>query len=180
MLDLDRRNAVHVFDSHNLEILLGELDAFHDLVAYFDAKLDAIKRFSLSYCGEEDLLAHYFLNYDGKTKRHVIGPRDGDGGFDSVLIGEGEWKDFIKLEQYNNKKKEDATSYFWDHLIQKTCENALNGTLQGNADLLKGPSALHIMAKEPRFMWEGRRKARSTEDDFAHVMSAAIIRRLQN
>jgi hypothetical protein len=63
-LDLDRHNPVHVFDSHNLEIVFGELDTFHDLVAYFDAKIEAINRYSLSYCGEEDLLANYFLNYD--------------------------------------------------------------------------------------------------------------------
>lgn len=150
-LDLDRHDPVHVFDSHNLEIVFGELDTFHDLVAYFDAKIEAINRCSLlSYCGEEDLLAHYFLNYDEQYKRHFIGPRDGD--YDLVSIGEGQWKDFIELEQYKNKQREDVLSYFWDHLIQKTCENALNGTVQGNADLLGGNSALHEMAKEPRIM----------------------------
>jgi hypothetical protein len=69
-----------------------------------------------------------------------------------VLIGEGLWKDFIELEQYKNKKREDAPSYYWDHLIQKTCENALNGTVQGKADPFGGNSALREMAKEPRIM----------------------------
>ena len=30
MLHLDRRNPVHLFDSHNLPIILGELDTIHD------------------------------------------------------------------------------------------------------------------------------------------------------
>ena len=153
MLNLDRNDPIHVFDSHNLEILLGELDTFHDLVAYFDAKLEALTRYSLIYCGEEDLLAHYFLNYDEQSRRHLIGPRDGH--YDAVLIGEGEWRDFTGHEQYKNKKAEDRASYLWDHLIQKTCDNALNGTLQGNADLLRGKSALHVMAKEPRLARRG-------------------------
>ena len=35
--------------------------------------------------------------------------------------------------------------------MQMTCRNALNGTLLGTADVLKGQSAIHEMAKEPRF-----------------------------
>ena len=44
---------------------LGELDTIFDLSSYLDAKLEAIRRYDgLMYCGEEDLLAHYFLNFD--------------------------------------------------------------------------------------------------------------------
>jgi hypothetical protein len=147
---LDKSDPVHVLDSHNLPILFGELDTIYDLTAYLSAKLDAIAKYDcLAYCGEEDLLAHYFLNFDDEQKKHVIGPRD--GSYNLVAIGEGEWKDFVELGPYKNRKEADKKSYFWDHLIQKTCQNALDGTLLGNATLLEGKSAIHEMAKEPRF-----------------------------
>jgi hypothetical protein len=67
------------------------------------------------------------------------------------MIWEGEWKNFIELEIYKKKKSADKVSYLWDELIQRTCQNSLDGTLRGNATLLKGQSAIHEMAKEPRF-----------------------------
>jgi hypothetical protein len=150
MVNLDRANPVHIFDSHNLPILFDELDTFYDLTAYLDAKVEAIRKFKfLMYCGEEDLLAHYFLNFDEQTDRHFIGTRE--EGIGGVWIGEGEWKDFIEKDAYKNKKQADRVSYFWDEVIQKTCQNALDGTLLGNADLFQGQSAIREMAKEPRF-----------------------------
>jgi hypothetical protein len=147
---LDKNDPVHILDSHNLPILFGELDTIYDFSAYLSAKLEAIATFdSLAYCGEEDLLAHYFLNFDEEQKKHVIGPRD--KSYNLVAIGEGEWHDFVELEPYKNRKNADKQSYFWDQLIQRTCQNALDGTLLGNATLLQGKSAIHEMAKEPRF-----------------------------
>ena len=127
------------------------MDTVYDFSRFLDAKIDAINKLqSLIYCGEEDLLAHYFLNYDEAEKRYLIGSKDNN--YDSVFIEEGSWKDFIELDIYKNKKHADKVSYFWDQLIQKTCQNALDGTLLGNADLLRGRSAIHEMAKEPRFV----------------------------
>lgn len=68
-----------------------------------------------------------------------------------ICIGEGEWNDFVKKRQYANKKKADEVSYFWDHLIQKTSDNALNGVAIGNANIFSGESAIREMAREPRF-----------------------------
>lgn len=151
MIHLDKTKPVHVFDSHNLSIILGELDTVSDLSAYLDAKIAAIRNFDgLLYCGEEDLLGHYLFNFDEATKTHFIGTKD--RSINAVLIGEGEWQDFIKLDLYQRKKSADRISYLWDELIQKTAQNALDGTLLGNADLLRGKSAIHEMAKEPRFM----------------------------
>lgn len=149
MVEIDRHNPVHVFDTHNLPIVLGELDTFPDFSTYLDAKLAAIKTFDgLAYCGEEDLLAHYLLNFDSGENRRFIGPKDKSYNF--VMIGEGEWKDFIQLEGYKGKKQADEISYLWDKIIQRTCQNALDGTLLGNSNVLKGQSAIHEMAKEPR------------------------------
>lgn len=150
LVELNRQRPVHILDSHNLPIIFAELDTFFDFSSYFDAKIEAINRFDyLAYCGEEDLLAHYFLNFDSANNRHFIGTKEKD--INGLMIGEGEWKDFIQLEVYKRKKEADQDSYLWDEIIQRTCQNALDGTLLGNANLLKGKSALHEMAKEPRF-----------------------------
>lgn len=154
-IEIDKRNPVHILDSHNLPVILAELDTVSDFSAYLDEKLRAVARFDyLRYCGEEDLLGHFLLNYDRTSKRHVIGPK-GDESINGVMIGEGEWHDFIKTDLYKNTKKEDRISYFWDELIQRTCQNSLNGTLGGNSDLLRGQSAIFEMVKEPRFIRRG-------------------------
>ena len=150
MVNIDKANPVHILDSHNLSIIFDELDTFFDFSSYLDAKLAAIKKYdALSYCGEEDLLAHYFLNFDSSTKKHFIGTSDPSINF--VMIGEGEWCDFIKQGFYKNRKPADKVSYLWDEIIQRTCENTLNGTLLGDVSPLSGRSPIHEMAKEPRF-----------------------------
>ena len=146
---MDKHSPVHLFDSHNLPIVLGELDTISDFSGYLDEKVRAINRFDvLSYCGEEDLLGHYLLNFDKRANAHVIG---NDEAFNGVMIGEGEWHDFVQSDLYKNTKREDAISYLWDELIQRTCQNALDGTLGGNSDLFRGKSAIIEMVKEPRF-----------------------------
>jgi len=149
MVHIDKENPVHVFDSHNLPIIFSELDTVYDFTSYLDAKINAIKAYDmLSYCGEEDLLAHYFLNFDKSNNKHFIGTSRKD--INAIMIGEGEWKDFIELEIYKRKKLADKISYHWDKLIQITCQNTLDGTIRGSSPL-RGRSAIHEMAKEPRF-----------------------------
>lgn len=147
---LDRDDPVHLLDSENLSIILTELDTIYDFVSYLDAKVEAIKRHRLvCYCGEEDVLAHYLGQYDKKTKKHWIGA---EPKFDWVHIGEGEWKGFAASSVYQTRKRADEPSYLWDRLIQITSENALAGTLQGSGDPFRQRSAIHWMAKEPRFV----------------------------
>lgn len=149
LLQIDKANPVHVFDSYNLPIILSELDTFYDFTTYLEAKIEAIESFDmLSYCGEEDLLANYYLNFDKTRNKHFIGTIDKK--FNFITIGEGEWKNFIELEIYKRKKIADKDSYLWDRLIQKTCEHTLEGTIRGFSPL-NGKSAVHEMAKEPRF-----------------------------
>ncbi len=148
MVTLDKNDPVHVFDSHNLQIIFSELDTFFDFVSYLTAKEHAIQRFDcLCYCGEEDLLAHYFLNFEGES--HFIGTKDRTINF--IFIGEGEWNDFTRSEPYRRRKQANEVSYFWDELIQRTCQNALDEKLMGNANLFDTRNAIHEMAKEPRF-----------------------------
>lgn len=156
-VEIDRHNPVHILDSHNMPIVLRELDTVCDFSAYLDEKTRAAAAFDhLSYCGEEDLLGHYLVNYDAAKKCHVIGPKGKDRDkVNSVLIGEGEWRDFVQTDVYKNTKNEDRISYFWDQLIQRTCQNSLEGTLGGNSDIVRGESAIYEMVKEPRFMRRG-------------------------
>jgi len=138
-----------LLDSHNLELILGELDTLYDLQAYLTAKETAIQRYRyLNYCGEEDLLAHYFLNFDDASKTYMIGVKGQE--HDGLMIGEGEWRDFVEIGPYKRRKAFNQISYQWDRLIQKTGQNALNGVLGGNSDVFHGRSAIHEMAKEPR------------------------------
>ena len=154
-IQIDKKRPVHIFDSHNMPIVLRELDTVSDFSAYLDEKVRAASTFDyLSYCGEEDLLGHYLLNYDEAAKRHVIGPKKA-GGFNGVMIGEGEWRDFAASDLYKNTKNEDRISYFWDNLIQRTCQNRLDGTLGGDSNIEGGQSAVYEMVKEPRFMRRG-------------------------
>jgi hypothetical protein len=152
MVSLDKNDPVHVFDSHNLGIIFSELDTFYDFVSYLTAKEQAIQRFDcLCYCGEEDLLADYFLNFDGQA--HFIGTKDKT--INDVFIGEGEWNDFIKSGPYQRRKQANEVSYLWDELIQRTCQNALDERLLGNANLFDARNAIYEMAKEPRFSRRG-------------------------
>ena len=40
----------------------------------------------------------------------------------------------------------------WDDVIQRTCQHALDGSYVGTSNVLLGRSAIHEMAKEPRFV----------------------------
>lgn len=146
---IDRNNPVHVFDTHNLPIIFGELDTFFDFTAYLDAKYEAIKSSMIVYCGEEDLLAHYFSNFAESRNRHYIGTQERN--IDGIWIAEGEWQAFTKREEYKHKKEADSISYFWDEIIQRTSGFALGDQLIGSHSPLHGKSAIHEMAREPRF-----------------------------
>lgn len=149
-VQLEKDNPIHVLDSHNLQIILSELDTFYDFTAYLDAKIEAIKKYdALTYCGEEDLLAHYFMNFNESKNQHYIGATEDN--INMLVIGEGEWKSFVQRQEYKDKKAADEQSYFWDEIIQKTCNFTLEGTILGDHSPLDGKSAIHEMAKEPRF-----------------------------
>ena len=148
-IKLENSDPVHVLDSVNVKLVLGELDTFFDFTSYVTEKENAIRRYdSLAYCGEEDLLAHYFLNYDARGKRYRIGEDSRE--YQVIVIEEGEWKNFAVSEDYRKRKEANKDSYFWDWLLQRTYQNALNGTLIGDIDLGKERNPLNEMAKEPR------------------------------
>jgi len=148
-ITLNKNNIVHVFDSHNLEILLGELDTFRDFTDYIVEKEYSIKNsLSFVYCGEEDLLALYFENYDEKEKRHFIY----DEKYNMTLIVEGGWNGFIQKDAYKRKKEANKQSYLWDSLLDEFIGFALTGELKGNANVFDYNNGIYEMAKESRFV----------------------------
>ena len=151
LVSLDKEDPVHILDSHTLEIVLAELDTLHDFAAYLDAKEKAIAELKfLAYCGEEDLLGHYFQHFSETTRTHYINSNEKNAKYDALFLAEGRWSSFVNSPPYRRRKEENKNSYFWDHLIQKTSANALKGTLEGNGNVFHGQSAIHEMAKEPR------------------------------
>jgi hypothetical protein len=145
---LDKRNPIHVLDTHNLEIVLSNLDTITDFIAYLCEKEAAIDKHDfLTYCGEEDLLAHYFFNFNDEENRHQIGVA---GDFNVLMIPEGDWNSFSESAPYQRKLAADEPSYLWDELIQRTSQNAFEGTLIGDGNVFGRPSAIREMAKEPR------------------------------
>ena len=163
-VSLDRSDPVHVLDTNTLPLIMQELDTISDFSRYLRTKLEAISRYDfLTYCGEEDLLAHYLLNFDEETKTNQIGSKD--ESINWVTIGEGEWNDFSNLDVYITTKKHNEVSYLWDDVIQRTSQNALDGTIRGR-NPLEGKGAIHEMAKEPRFV--------------RRALSRQMIRAIQN
>lgn len=174
MVRLPRDEIVHVFDTYTVQIIFRELDTVYDLSAYLSAKETAIRRFDmLSYVGEEDLLAYYYLNFDETARRHVINVEDPVCNL--LHVGEGLWQSFVKSSAYRRKKQADRVSYMWDRLLQVTSQNALDGKLTSNGGVFEGKSAIHEMAKEPRFsrraFAEAMRMAITNFPDTTQVMA---------
>ena len=148
-IKLEKENPVHVLDSYNLKIILSELDTVADLANYLKSKVEAIQRYgSLFYCGEEDILAHYFLNYDEERRRYRVDIER--PGIDGLMIPEGLWLEFQESSKYRRRKDDNKISYLWDRVIQDNCQSALDGTLMGEGTFLKKTRAILEMAKETR------------------------------
>ena len=148
-LTLPRDEVIHVFDSHNLEIILSELDTVRDLLLYFEEKEKAVKKYdTITYFGEEELLAHYFSNFDKEDDKYSIGTKDKQ--VTCINLKKGFWQGFKNLPQYQKRKQANEISYTWDMLLQKTFQHALDGTLKGNGNAFKGHSPSVEMVKEPR------------------------------
>ena len=149
-VNLSKKDKIHVLDTITLPIVLQEFDTVFDLSEYLNEKEQVIEKLSLLvYCGEEDLIAHYFQNFDEERSRHFIGA--GVEKYASILVQEGFWDDFYNSNVYSRRREANKVSYVWDDLLQKTCSNALMGVLKGNGSVFSGPSAILEMAMEPRF-----------------------------
>jgi hypothetical protein len=149
-LSLPRNPVYHVFDSFNLAIVLGELDTISDFANYLKSKEAAVSKYiMITYCGEEDLLAHYFFNFDEKVGEHFIG--SSEANLLGLMVPEGEWEQLKRHDFYKRRKKANASSYLWDEIIQSASQHAFDGKLTG-ASAFAPNSPFLEMAKEPRFV----------------------------
>ena len=147
-VELEKESPIHILDSSNLEILLTELDTFSDFVSFMNEKEKAIGKYDLlAYCGEEDLLAQYFLNYDESEKRYRIGVDA--PSVTALWIEEGKWKNFEEKGHAERRKIANKESYLWDEIIQRTYQNTLDGTIGGVSPLSRN-NPVTEMAKENR------------------------------
>ena len=97
---------------------MRELDTFADFLSYISEKEEAIAKYeSLAYCGEEDLVAHYFQNHDVDAQKYP--------SLNALMIEEGMWKGFYSKGYPERRRAENRDSYLWDELIQRTYQNAL-------------------------------------------------------
>jgi hypothetical protein len=164
MIQLNREDPVHVFDSENLDIIFEELDTVHDFISYLQAKETTIQENDMVlYCAEEDLLAYYFMNNKKSPEAHFEKSGNGNQAF---VLGEGIWEEFRNTDSYRRKKEADKISFVWDDFIQRTCENALDDVLIGEIGLFGGQNPIKEMAKEPRL--------------FRRILSERIIKAVQD
>jgi hypothetical protein len=84
--------------------------------------------------GEEDLLAHYYHNFDERVNLHFIGTQD--NSFNGILIPEGGWQAFIASEPYQRKKSADRDSYLWTNCSRERLRTRLTAHFSGMVEFL--------------------------------------------
>ena len=151
----DKQESIHVLDGRSLAIILGELDTAFEFTEYLLAKEHAIQKLpSMSYRGEENLLAYYFSNFDELSQKHyIISATEENVGI--IFPGENDWNTFLTLPEYKRKKEADQTSYLWDWLMQRVCELSLKESVNGDSSISSPDNPIVEMAKEPRFWRRG-------------------------
>lgn len=118
---LDRSKPfVHVFDEFSLEVVLDELDTATDFVGYLRAREKFLSdpATAIVAAGEEQLIAAYLINMNGDD--HSFLPQMADGKKpDIILFDESHYAGLKERREYQEKKRADAQSYFWDKLIEQ-------------------------------------------------------------
>jgi hypothetical protein len=122
------------------------LDTISDFVAYLTKKERLLTSgVRVIAAGEEELLAQYVgkLNSDGE--HDFVFPRE----VDAVVIGEGEWAEFLDSEERNAQIEADRISYAWDSLLETFLGHLMSGT-QYETDYTS------IAEQEKSFRWLAR------------------------
>src|SRR5438270_250396 len=83
-----------------------------------------------------------FLIIDERRQKHFIVGRKKMTG---LMLAEGHWHKVISSDAYRRRQLANTGSYLWDKLIQKTCQNALDGTLSSTGNIFAGRSPVHEM-----------------------------------
>lgn len=134
---------IHVFDEESVWLILNELNTISDFLRYLKSKEEYAKKSSTLMDTEKDVLGYYLLN-DRSLPDH-------EG---TTIYETGIWEEYKKAPPYEEKKKADEDSYFWDYLIERFTfflkENRLekyeDSSYEGTEE------SLRVLSKESRFM----------------------------
>jgi hypothetical protein len=148
--DLDpSRTFVHVLTEYTLDILLQTLDTISDFVSYLEKKENFIRsNTGIFVTGEEDLLAFYLMHTNEKDMHDfMVG-----GKCRGVFLEEGFWEDFNNRPERKEQLRQNNISYFWDELIERFANHALNATqyYTNHVELSNTEISLRFMARETR------------------------------
>ncbi len=148
--DLNKNKTfIHILTETTLDILLGTLDTISDFTSYLEKKEKFIRRMeTVSYAGEEELLALYLMDINDKGEHDFIL----DDEYNAFVLEEGYWEDFCKSPQRQEQIKQNEISYSWDNLIERFSIHALNATqyFTNHLELSGIEKGLRFMAQEPR------------------------------
>lgn len=116
---------VHVFDRPGMVSVLTLVDTISDFVRYLQKRSEAIRSERLVWAfGEDDMVAHYISG---------VG-RDGDHDFiraeyaERFGLDDGIAETVKGNPKFQQKLRDDKTSYVWDGLIQQFTKHLLAGT----------------------------------------------------
>lgn len=148
--DLDSsRTYVHVLTEFTLDILMQSLDTISDFVSYLEKKENFIRsNIGVFATGEEDLLAFYLMHMNEKGEHGFVI----EGNYNGIFLEEGLWEHFCTKPERKEQLRQNSISYFWDNLIEKFANHALNATqyYASHIELSSTEICLRFMAREPR------------------------------
>lgn len=154
---LNNGRFVHVLDEMTLDILLNELDTVSDFVGYLTKKEEYLSTANPNFiiCGEEELLASYFMHPLPDLKGFSFPPIPSTEKI--IFFDEGTWNQFYQSKAYSAWKKKNEVSYEWDRLIEHQTSHIRRDTAavlfkQGDdlLDINAHESVLRAMAEEGR------------------------------
>lgn len=148
--DLDPdKGYVHVLDDASLDIVLGTVDTITDFVGYLTKKEALVRGGRLEEAaGEEELLALYLSEVDGRGLHHFAVPP----GTAKVSVGEGRWRAFERSAQRRAQVDANEISYGWDALIEQFNKHIIGGTqyYRSHEGFSSSERIVRLLAREPR------------------------------
>lgn len=157
--DLDPdRGYVHVLDDTSLDIVLNTVDTITDFVGYLVKKEALVRSGRLEEAaGEEELLALYLSEVDGRGQHHFVVP----AGVAKISVGRGRWRALERSAQRRVQVEANRISYGWDALIEQFNKHIIGGThyYRSHEGFSNSERIVRLLAREPRT----RRRALVTE-----------------
>lgn len=143
----ERDFYVHVIEGYVIERVIRSLDTTPDFINYLASKEDLARKVGHILVGSElDLLA-YHLQHINDHGRHGL---DQLKGYESVLIEEGMWDEFVESGAIQRRIDADKLSYVWDNLIELLSVPTTLTADPKTLDLKERETILRLMASSNR------------------------------